>query len=250
MRSTGPVDTSRDGCRPPLRRDVVPCLGTARDGRLRDRDVRRLGGRPDGSRPRWRRHERDVVGGRRGRRARGRVPLHDPHPRRRPVAHRPVRTPGHELHRQRHRLRPGRVRLGRRHVPDAELGRPRHLRDARRDLRADAAIAPAPSTTRGDGCDYLEDLGVSAVQVMPPFEFAGDISWGYNPAHLFAIESSYGGPGRVQGVHPRGARQGHRGHRRRRLQPHRPVRSRPVAVRRLGREAMAAASTSTTTIAP
>ena len=29
---------------------------------------------------------------------------------------------------------------------------------------------------------------------MPPFEFAGDISWGYNPAHMFAIESSYGGP--------------------------------------------------------
>jgi 1,4-alpha-glucan branching enzyme len=41
---------------------------------------------------------------------------------------------------------------------------------------------------------YLRDLGVSAVQVMPPFEFAGDISWGYNPAHLFAIESGYGGP--------------------------------------------------------
>ena len=29
---------------------------------------------------------------------------------------------------------------------------------------------------------------------MPPFEFAGDVSWGYNPAHLFAIESGYGGP--------------------------------------------------------
>ena len=41
---------------------------------------------------------------------------------------------------------------------------------------------------------YLRKLGVSAVQVMPPFEFAGDISWGYNPAHMFAIESSYGGP--------------------------------------------------------
>jgi len=41
---------------------------------------------------------------------------------------------------------------------------------------------------------YLEDLGVSAIQVMPPFEFAGGISWGYNPAHLFAIESTYGGP--------------------------------------------------------
>lgn len=42
--------------------------------------------------------------------------------------------------------------------------------------------------------DYLQRLGVSAVQVMPPFEFAGDISWGYNPSHLFAIESGYGGP--------------------------------------------------------
>ncbi len=41
---------------------------------------------------------------------------------------------------------------------------------------------------------YLKELGISAVQVMPPFEFAGDISWGYNPAHLFAIESGYGGP--------------------------------------------------------
>ena len=29
---------------------------------------------------------------------------------------------------------------------------------------------------------------------MPPFAFAGEISWGYNPAHLFAIESGYGGP--------------------------------------------------------
>ncbi len=41
---------------------------------------------------------------------------------------------------------------------------------------------------------YLRDLGISAVQVMPPFEFAGPVSWGYNPAHLFAIESGYGGP--------------------------------------------------------
>ena len=41
---------------------------------------------------------------------------------------------------------------------------------------------------------YLRKLGISGVELMPPFEFAGDISWGYNPAHLFAIESSYGGP--------------------------------------------------------
>ena len=37
-------------------------------------------------------------------------------------------------------------------------------------------------------------LGVNAVQLMPVAEFAGDKSWGYNPAHLFAVESSYGGP--------------------------------------------------------
>jgi len=41
---------------------------------------------------------------------------------------------------------------------------------------------------------YLADLGIGAIQVMPPFEFAGDVSWGYNPAHIFAIESTYGGP--------------------------------------------------------
>ena len=29
---------------------------------------------------------------------------------------------------------------------------------------------------------------------MPPAEFAGDRSWGYNPAHIFAVESGYGGP--------------------------------------------------------
>ncbi len=46
---------------------------------------------------------------------------------------------------------------------------------------------------------YLERLGVSAIQVMPPLEFAGDVSWGYNPAHLFAIESSYGGPDAFKG---------------------------------------------------
>jgi 1,4-alpha-glucan branching enzyme len=41
---------------------------------------------------------------------------------------------------------------------------------------------------------YLRDLGVNAIQLMPANEFAMDVSGGYNPAHLFAIESSYGGP--------------------------------------------------------
>jgi 1,4-alpha-glucan branching enzyme len=45
-----------------------------------------------------------------------------------------------------------------------------------------------------DRLPYLRALGINAVEIMPPFEFAGDYSWGYNPAHPFAIESAYGGP--------------------------------------------------------
>jgi 1,4-alpha-glucan branching enzyme len=41
---------------------------------------------------------------------------------------------------------------------------------------------------------YLRELGVNTLLIMPTAEFAGDVSWGYNPAHIFAIESSYGGP--------------------------------------------------------
>lgn len=42
--------------------------------------------------------------------------------------------------------------------------------------------------------EHLRRLGVNAVQIMPAMEFAGDVSWGYNPAHIFAVEGAYGGP--------------------------------------------------------
>ncbi|HEX4612111.1 MAG TPA: alpha-amylase family glycosyl hydrolase, partial [Urbifossiella sp.] len=42
--------------------------------------------------------------------------------------------------------------------------------------------------------DHLKRLGVNCIQVMPVAEFPGDRSWGYNPAHMFAVESAYGGP--------------------------------------------------------
>ncbi|MCT0252805.1 alpha amylase C-terminal domain-containing protein [Synechocystis sp. CS-94] len=42
--------------------------------------------------------------------------------------------------------------------------------------------------------NYLKKLGVNAIQIMPIGEFAGEISWGYNPSHIFSVESSYGGP--------------------------------------------------------
>lgn len=46
--------------------------------------------------------------------------------------------------------------------------------------------------------DYLKWLGVNAIQLMPVAEFAGDVSWGYNPAHIFAVESAYGGPEKLK----------------------------------------------------
>ncbi len=42
--------------------------------------------------------------------------------------------------------------------------------------------------------DHLKKLGINCIQIMPVAEFAGDRSWGYNPAHVFAVESAYGGP--------------------------------------------------------
>jgi 1,4-alpha-glucan branching enzyme len=40
---------------------------------------------------------------------------------------------------------------------------------------------------------YLHDLGINVIEVMPIAEFAGDYSWGYNPAHPYAVETAYGG---------------------------------------------------------
>jgi len=42
--------------------------------------------------------------------------------------------------------------------------------------------------------DYLRDLGINVIELMPVAEFAGDLSWGYNPAYPFCVESAYGGP--------------------------------------------------------
>lgn len=42
--------------------------------------------------------------------------------------------------------------------------------------------------------DYIENLGVTAVQLMPVQEFDGNLSWGYNPNHWFALDKFYGAP--------------------------------------------------------
>src|SRR5713226_4364967 len=40
----------------------------------------------------------------------------------------------------------------------------------------------------------LVDLGVTALEVMPVAEFPGSRNWGYDGVHLFAPQSTYGGP--------------------------------------------------------
>ena len=45
-----------------------------------------------------------------------------------------------------------------------------------------------------DKFDHLKQLGVNVIQIMPIAEFPGDYSWGYNPANIFAVETTYGGP--------------------------------------------------------
>ena len=145
----------------------------------------------------------------------------------------PVRAPRDQLGRELHRLRPGRLRLGRRRVPHADLGRPRHLRDARRHVRGDrrpaghlrrrpppAPLPRAPRRLRRPGHAPVRVRRRHLVGLQP----------GPPVRHRVGVRRA----GRVQAVRPRRPRPRHRRHRRRRLQPPRPVRPRPLAVRRLG----------------
>ncbi|MGB4567460.1 MAG: alpha-amylase family glycosyl hydrolase, partial [Dysgonamonadaceae bacterium] len=40
--------------------------------------------------------------------------------------------------------------------------------------------------------DYLQSLGVNAIELMPVQEFDGNDSWGYNPCFYFAMDKAYG----------------------------------------------------------
>jgi 1,4-alpha-glucan branching enzyme len=42
--------------------------------------------------------------------------------------------------------------------------------------------------------DYLVELGVNCIQLLPVGEFATGVGLGYNPSFPFAVESAYGGP--------------------------------------------------------
>ena len=40
--------------------------------------------------------------------------------------------------------------------------------------------------------DYLDSLGINAIELMPVTEFEGNLSWGYNPSYMFAQDKYYG----------------------------------------------------------
>ena len=43
-----------------------------------------------------------------------------------------------------------------------------------------------------DKLEYLKEMGVNAIELMPTQEFDGNDSWGYNPCYFFAMDKAYG----------------------------------------------------------
>ncbi|WP_129715820.1 malto-oligosyltrehalose trehalohydrolase [Pedobacter sp. SYP-B3415] len=46
--------------------------------------------------------------------------------------------------------------------------------------------------------DYLKDLGITAIEIMPVAAFPGTRNWGYDGVFPFAVQESYGGPQALQ----------------------------------------------------
>lgn len=46
--------------------------------------------------------------------------------------------------------------------------------------------------------DYLVELGITAIELMPVAQFPGERNWGYDGVFPFAVQNSYGGPGGLQ----------------------------------------------------
>ena len=73
-----------------------------------------------------------------------------------------------------------------------------------------SSTSPSRFVAATNKLDYLKNLGVNAVELMPIVEFGnGGNSWGYDPAQLFAVDNTqYGGPDGlktfVQACHARG----------------------------------------------
>ncbi|MCM1518041.1 MAG: alpha-amylase family glycosyl hydrolase [Pseudoflavonifractor sp.] len=65
-----------------------------------------------------------------------------------------------------------------------------------RDFTGTEGRASGTGTVKGviDKLDYIKDLGVNAVELLPIMEFNGNNSWGYNTNFYFAPDKAYGTP--------------------------------------------------------
>ncbi len=58
----------------------------------------------------------------------------------------------------------------------------------------DSNNQPGTFTRIIEKLDYLADLGINAIELMPVNEFPGHHSWGYAQRSIYAVENSYGSP--------------------------------------------------------
>jgi 1,4-alpha-glucan branching enzyme len=70
-------------------------------------------------------------------------------------------------------------------------------------------LAQITEELNGNGTnDYLSNLGITTIQLLPVNEFPTNTSWGYNPSFFYAVESSYGIPDELKKLVDTAHRQG------------------------------------------
>lgn len=76
------------------------------------------------------------------------------------------------------------------------------------ELHVGAFARPGTFSAVQNRLDYLAELGVTAIELMPVSDFPGDRNWGYDGVFQFAPDSTYGRPENlkelVQAAHQRG----------------------------------------------
>ena len=228
-----PRPDSRYGRDFPRGRNCLPRLGAPRQSRLGRRRLQRLPTDRESDVPRG---GGFLVHRRRGRESRAGIPLLAGHRNRPGHPHRSVRARSDQLHRQRRHSRSA-LRLGRRPIQDSELERTRHVRTPRRHLRR-----------RRTGRRRSREVRKRRA----PFRLPQETRHQLHPDHahrrvrrgsLVGLQSRPYVRRRIglrrseglQGTREASPQKRHRGDSRRGLQPLRPERPRPLALRRLER---------------
>lgn len=62
------------------------------------------------------------------------------------------------------------------------------------EIHVGAFTRPGTFEAAAAHLDYLSDLGVTAIELMPLAQFPGDRNWGYDGVFPYAVHQSYGGP--------------------------------------------------------